>query len=261
MNTFKCIGVAILSLLFGACAMNPFAERGSERMKTEQRSVSGIDGVSLATTGELFIDVGNTESLRIEAEDNLISRIQTDVRSGILNIQTEAPGNLFFTQPVRYYLTVKRLNSISISSNGDIQAPDLKSDRFSINVSSSGNLRMGNLSTDALVVNISSSGDVTMGVLKAGSIVVSINSSGNLAIGGGEVRRQNIVINSSGEYKAQNLASEEADIVLNSSGDAAIRVRDRLSATLNSSSELSYWGNPSVNINKHSSGEAIRRGN
>lgn len=261
MNTFKCIGIAIVGLLFGACAMNPFAERGSGRMITEQRSVSGINGVSLATTGELFIEVGNTESLRIEAEDNLISRIRADVRGGILNIQTQAPGNLFFTQPVRYYLTVKSLNAISISSSGDVQAPDLKAERFSINVSSSGNLRLGNLQADSLDVNISSSGDVAMGVLKAGSIDVSIGSSGNLSIGGGEVKRQNIAINSSGEYKAQNLASEEADVVLNSSGDAAIRVRDRLSANLNSSSELNYWGNPSININKSSSGEAFHRGN
>jgi hypothetical protein len=261
MNTFKCLGVAIIGLLFSACAMNPYAERGSGRMTTEQRNVNGINGVSLATSGDLLIEVGNTESLRIEAEDNLISRIQTDVRDGILTIQMQSPGSLFFTQPARYYLTVKSLNSISISSSGDIWAPNFKSDRFSINVSSSGNLKMGNLSTDALAVNISSSGDVNMGVLNAGAIDVNISSSGNLAIGGGEVKRQNVEISSSGDYSAKNLASDEAVVALSSSGDADIRARDRLSAALSSSGDIHYWGNPSININKSSSGDLLRRGN
>jgi hypothetical protein len=44
---------------------------------------SDIAGVSLATVGELFIEVENTESLRIEAEDNLIPLIRTDVRNGV----------------------------------------------------------------------------------------------------------------------------------------------------------------------------------
>jgi hypothetical protein len=261
MNTFKCIGIAIWGLLFGACAMNRSAEYGSGRMKTEQRAVSGISGVSLETTGDLLIEVGNTESLRIEAEDNLISRIQTDVHDGILTIQTQAPNSLFFTQPARYYLTVKSLSAISISSSGDVWAPNLKSDRFSINISSSGNLKMGNLNTDALAVQISSSGDVNMGVLNAESIDVNISSSGNLAIGGGEVKRQNVEISSSGDYGAKNLASDEAVIDLSSSGEVDIRVRNRLSANLSSSGDIRYWGNPNVNINKSSSGDVIRRGN
>lgn len=261
MKVYKCIWIAIFGLLFSACAMNPYAERGSGRMITEQRPVSGISGVSLAAEGELFIEMGNAESLRIEAEDNLIPRIQTEVRDGLLTIQTQTTSNVFFTQPVRYYLTVKNLSSISISSSGDIHAPDLKSDRFSINVSSSGNLKMGNLHTEDLSVNISSSGDVTMGVLNAGLIDVNISSSGNLTIGGGEAKRQNIESSSSGDYRAQNLASDEAVVELSSSGNADIRARDRLSAALSSSGDVRYWGNPSVNINKSSSGDLIRRGN
>jgi hypothetical protein len=262
MKTIKCLGIGIFSLLFNACmVMDNFAERGSGRMATDQRNVSGVTGVSLATVGELFIEAGNTESLRIEAEDNLIPLIQTDVRDGVLTIQTGQPGNVHFTKSVRYYLAVKNMNSISIFSSGNIQAPDLKAERFSISVSSSGNLKMGDLQADALTVNIFSSGDVTMGVLNARLLEVNINSSGDLSIGGGEVERQNIAINSSGNYRAQNVASDESFISLNSSGDAAIRVRNQLTANLNSSGDLRYLGNPTVNVNKGSSGDLIHMGN
>lgn len=262
MKIFKCLGIGIVSLLFSACMVfDNFTERGSGRMTTEQRHVRGISGVSLHTEGELFIEVGNAESLRIESDDNLIPHIETDVRDGVLTIQTRQPGYMHFTRSVRYYLTVRNLNSIANFSSGDIQAPDLKAGRFFISVSSSGNLRMGNLQTDALTVNISSSGDVALGVLSAGLLEVNIDSSGDLNIGGGEVKRQDIVLSSSGDYKAQNLASEEANVSLNSSGDAAIRVRNQLTANLHSSGDLRYRGNPTINLNKGSSGEIIRMGN
>jgi hypothetical protein len=262
MKIIQCLGIGLAGLLFSACVMDRhFGERGSGRMATEQRPVSGISGVSLATAGDLFIEAGNTESLRIEADDNLIPMIQTEVHAGILTIQTREPGNFSFMPSMRYYLTVTSLNSIAIFSSGNIQVSNLKAETFAINISSSGDLKMGDLQTGMLAVNIFSSGNVSMGVLKAESLDVNISSSGDVNIGGGEVKRQNIAINSSGEYRAPNLASEETITVLNSSGDADIRVRDRLSVQLNSSGDVRYRGNPSVNISKNSSGDVIHAGN
>ena len=51
--------------------------------------MSGVTGVNLATIGHLTIELGDTESLRIEAEDNLMEYIETDVRSGKLRIRTQ----------------------------------------------------------------------------------------------------------------------------------------------------------------------------
>jgi len=100
-----------------------------------------------------------------------------------------------------------------------------------------------------------------MRVLNAQLLEANIRSSGNLNIGGGEVKKQNIVLNSSGDYKAQNLESDESDVSLISSGNAAIRVRDQLRADLHSSGDLRYRGNPTVNLNKGSSGNLIHIGN
>jgi hypothetical protein len=96
--------------------------------------------------------------------------------------------------------------------------------------------------------------------LNAGLLEANIRGSGDLNIGSAEVKRQNIVINSLGDYKAQNLASDESDVFLIISGNAAIRVRDQLRANLHSSDDLRCWGNPTVNLNKGSSGNLIHIG-
>jgi hypothetical protein len=258
--------LSILALSIQACQVGgiTFGDvktvRGSGDVVEETRVVSGVTDINLATIGHLSIAVGDTESLLIEAEDNLMEHIETDVRSGNLLIGTQDNVRLSPTRPVHYYLTVTSLDSIAISSSGDIEAPDLEAERFSITIASSGKLEMGDLETEALTVNISSSGDVTMGVLSANTLTVDIDSTGNLDIAGGEVKTQNITISSSGKYKAQDLASDEAEVRLNSTGSATIWVRDRLKASLNSSGDLRYRGTPTVDASTNSSGDVIQIG-
>ena len=235
----------LTTLVLSACGTIVFqgnrnAVRGSGNVVEETRSLSGVTGVNLATLGDLTIELGDTESLRIEAEDNLMEYIETDVRNGGLRIGTQEDVNLDPRRPVNYYLTVKGLDTIVISSSGDIQAPDLEAEGFSI--------------------TIASSGDLEMGVLNADTLEVDISSSGNLEIKGGEVKTQNVTISSSGKHTARDLASAEAEVHLNSDGSATIWVQDNLDANLSSSGDLRYRGNPTLNATTTSSGDVIQIG-
>jgi hypothetical protein len=231
---------------------------GSGTAGAENRSVGNVTGVELATPGTLDITIGSSESFRIEADDNLLQYIQTDVRGGTLVIRTRQGFNLQPVRPIKYHLTVVKLNSLAISSSGNISAEDLKSDAFSIAISSSGNLAIKKLDCNSLSVKISSSGDTLISTLNAKTINVIISSSGNLDIGGGQVLKQTINISSSGEYRAKNLASAGAEVTLTSSGEATIRVSDSLSGRLSSSGNINYIGSPQVNVNMTSSGKAIQ---
>ena len=257
----KLIALAFAILMVMACGVGNFGVvRGSGNVIEEKRTVSGISGVELATQGNLTIELGDTESLRIEAEDNLLEYFETTVRNGILIIRIRNNTNVRTTRPVNCYLTVKSVESIRIASSGDIQAPDLKTVQFSVNISSSGHLDMGSLEADSLKVKISSSGDVTMDELNADSLEVDISSSGNLTIAGGQVKSQNIDITSSGNYTAKNLASDEADVRISSSGEATIWAQDTLTVRLTSSGNVLYRGNPRVDLSSSSSGHVIQIG-
>jgi hypothetical protein len=260
-HTILLATIILATLVLSACGIGDGKTvRGSGNVVEETRAVSGVSGVELATIGTLTIAVGDTESLRIEAEDNLMEYLETEVRNGRLSIETQDNIRLDAKRPVNYYLTVTGLDTIEISSSGDIQAPDLEAERFSINISSSGDLEMGDLEADSLTVRISSSGDVTMGVLDANTLEVDISSSGNLTIASGQVKTQNITISSSGNYTAQDLESDEAVVRFSSSGSATIWVQDYLKANLSSSGDLRYRGNPTVDATTTSSGDVIQIG-
>jgi hypothetical protein len=230
----------------GGCSGSGHRVYGSGNVVRRDYSVSGISGVNLATIGTLYILFGDREELAIEAEDNLHEYFEAEVRRDILKIETRKNTNLRPKKPVKYYLTVKELDTIAISSSGDIEAPDIESGRFSVAVTSSGTLQMGDLDARSFSVTISSSGDVYVGDLKASDIDVAISSSGSLDIEGGAVEDQGISISSSGNYKAKRLKSETARVRLSSSGSAYLHVTDSLDVVISSSGSVYYVGNPAV---------------
>jgi hypothetical protein len=185
---------------------------------------------------------------------------ETEVRDGRLIIGTQDNVNLRATQPVHYYLTVTSLDTIVISSSGDIEALDLAAERFSVTIRSSGDLQMGDLEAGTVTVDISSSGDVTMGALRSDTLEVDVSSSGNLDVASSEIERQKVTISSSGHYAAEDLESVEAEVRLSSSGSAIIWVRDRLRVHLSSSGDVRYIGSPRVDATTTSPADVVQVG-
>jgi len=235
--------VLVLVLAILACNVATIGSntiRGSGNVVQEERPVGDFSGIQVTNQGDAIIELGQAESLVVEAEDNLLEHIVTEVRGNTLVLGTENNVNLNNTKPIRYHLTVMTLDDIHITSSGNVTAPAMEVNNFAVRVSSSGNLDMDGIEANRLEVDIS--------------------SSGNVNIGGGQVEEQNIAITSSGEYDGRNVDSRQAQVRLSSSGDATIRVSDRLQADLSSSGNVYYTGNPEVNINESSSGRAIQRG-
>jgi len=251
---------------------------GSGNVITQEREISSVDAVELATIGRMYIEIGNEEKLVIEAEDNVIEYFDVDVFGGRLTIDIKRDVNLRLNEPVRYYLTVKELTEVEVSSSGDIEVPDITADKFYVIVGSSGDIDMGNLTCTALDVRIKSSGDVTLRDVKAENteidinssgdvrleslngkfLVVDINSSGNVRIDGGVVEEQDVSISSSGDYRAKRLESKTAHVSSHSSGDAEVFATDYLKARLGSSGDVYYAGDPRVNEREGSSGRVRR---
>ncbi|NIO70352.1 MAG: hypothetical protein GTN71_15330 [Anaerolineae bacterium] len=238
---FVVVSVMVLSIL--ACQVGgPTGVRGSGSVVEEDRAVSGFTGVALLEgIGELTIKGGERESLRIEAEDNLMPYLETEVRNGVLEIDVQDGVNLNPTRPVRFYLTVKELDTIVLSGSGDIEAPDLEAKRFSVTISGSGDVEMGDLSADILNV--------------------TINGSGNLDIAGGRVEEQDITISGSGEYQAGGLNSGSVEITISGSGNATIWATDSLDVRVSGSGSVNYYGNPRTTFSGSGSGKLRSLGN
>jgi hypothetical protein len=213
--------------------------RGSGDVVEETREVRGFTGVTLATIGNLYIEQGDEEGLRIEAEDNLIPYFEIDVDGGMLEIGTKPGVNLRPTVPVNFYLTVKGLDTIRLAGSGDIEALGLEAGDLEVTVSGSGDVSMPDLDADRLAVVIAGSGDLSAS---------------------GQVDEQEITISGSGRVEARDLACAEAAVRITGSGSATVRVSDHLDVTISGSGSVRYIGSPAVEATVTGSGSVSQTG-
>lgn len=199
--------------------------RGSGNVQTEAREVSDFSEVELGGMGDLTITQGETEALEIEAEDNLIPYIITEVKGNRLMIYEESGYAFNPTKPIQIYLTVKSLDTLVLSGFGNVNADELNLGDLEITLSGSGNIELSDLIAESLDVTLSGFGNMTVS---------------------GAVPREVVKLSGAGAYDAGNLESDSATATLSGFGSCTVWVHEDLDATLSGSGSLSYYGNPSL---------------
>jgi hypothetical protein len=207
---------------------------GSGKVITEQRPVSEVSEVVLATRGDLTIDQNGTEALTVEGEDNILPLITTEVSGNRLTIRTKDGPDFNNTRPLRYRLSVKAINYIGAASSGNIGMAGVQSDQLTTEVTGSGNVTLTNVAGQDYTASTGGSGVTTV--------------SGNVV-------SEDITGVGSGNYDGSSLQSKSATVNLSGSGNATVRVSDTLNTTVNGNGSVHYIGNPKVTSQVHGSGQ------
>jgi len=211
--------------------------RGSGNMESEDRSVSGFSSVSISSGMNLYLKQDDTESLRIEAEDNILPMIITKVDNGKLEIKYRnlIIGGLNLNEPINVYLIVKDLKELHVSSGVRIESEEIKSDSLKIDLSSGADGKM---------------------IISSQNLSVNISSGSRLEISGQTVS-QDIDLGSGGEYSAGELMSKTVVIHASSGSNAVVNASDNLDVNISSGATVQYTGSPKV-VSDISSGGVLR---
>lgn len=219
----------VLALLFAGCTV------GSGDLITESRDVTGFDEIVLMTSGDVNVEVTGTESLEVEAEDNIMPLLTTEVVNGRLELGASEPFST--TRRITYTITAAELVGVAVAGSGDVDASGIDTDSFEATVSGSGNLDLsGTCAT--FEAAISGSG--------------SINPSGtctDLAV----------TVTGSGKFRGDELEAATGTVTVSGSGDAEVNVSDDLDVRISGSGDVRYRGDPSVSQNISGSGGVSRR--
>ena len=230
--------LTILFLLAGCDSLRTV--RGTGDIASEGREVSDFSAVQLAGIGTVVVDFGEKEMLRIEAEENLLPYLESEVEGGTLTLSIREGVNIIPTQGIFYYLTVSDLDAISVSGLGNIDTPRLEGTQVAINVNGGG--------------------EINVDELHAKDLDVLINGLGDLTIGGGEAADQAINISGGGNYKASELASEVTNVSISGLGSADVWARDALDVEISGGGSVNYVGRPQVTQNISGLGEVSPAG-
>jgi hypothetical protein len=220
------VWVLVIALGIGGCT-GFRTVRGSGKAASEEREVSDFTGVELATFGKVYVELGDEETLRIEADDNLLRYFETRVRDGVLEIGGRSRVTMLPVEPVTFYVTLRQLDTIVLSGLGSIESREgVETSKLSVEILGGGNVELRDLSADELAVRISGLGD--------------------LYIEEGQVQEQEVVISGGGNYRARGLKSADGEVRVTGLGSATVRVQESLKVEISGGGSVRYVGSPKV---------------
>ena len=253
-----------LFMIIGTVALNA--------QNREKRNVGDFTKIAFRVPGKVYLRQGSSNSVEIEGTKDVLSIVKTDVEGSTLKIHSPTKWNWSKTDKATVYITVRDLESVSVSGSGDLVGESNFSVRdLDLNVSGSGSMKLqieasgeveadvsgsGSLelkgSSRGIESDISGSGRTVLDMTVNGEAEFSISGSGRIEARG-KAKEVTTSISGSGRVMAADLETNRCKVRISGSGGMEIHVNDELDASITGSGSVGYRGNPSK-VNGSSSG-------
>ena len=225
----------ILAILFSSCGFDinfGNGKKGNGIVTEDHRPVNAdFTSISASEGLDVYVTQGNDFDIMVEADDNVIDLIGTDIKNGTLRIHAiENIGRA--TKKV--YVTLPVITTLETSSGaGLITKNTIRAQNIDLSASSGSRLEIMDLKAEKVTVDSSSGADIKMvGDTKA--------LYGNASSGSG--------------IKAENLTATTCEASASSGAGITVNVSESLIAKASSGGNIRYTGNAIVENKKSSSG-------
>ena len=228
---------SIFTLLFCLSFLtNIDAQRltGSGPIVTQDLDIDKFTGVSLSFSGDVYLRQGNTQSVRVEGQQNLIDHLNTEVSDGVWKLKFNAK-NINYKSKFKVYITVPTLTYAKVSGSG--------------NMTTQGSFT----GLDDLVAGVSGSGDLGMDV-ECNTLSVKVSGSGDVEMQG-SANAAHIKVSGSGTYDGYEMKTQNCEASVTGSGDISTYVSETLIATVTGSGDIDYKGGARVKAKVTGSGD------
>jgi hypothetical protein len=186
-------GLAWVALTLSACGTNITnitQIQGSGMIISSDRAVSDFSSIQINLGADLALSQGGSESMTIQADDNLMQYLETRVENGRLIVSTPSNTSITPSQPIRLSVRFTTLTEIEILGSS-ISAAALDLDALAIRFSGSGSTRLSGRADEQ---TIQIRGQATINNFDLASRQVSVDISGNGVIEVSAADTLNIVV-------------------------------------------------------------------
>jgi hypothetical protein len=228
------IGI-ILTILLSSCQFDlnfGEGERGNGNIQNQDRKVTENFTVIKASEGlDVFVTQASQASIKVEADENVINLIKTDIKNGVLKIHTDQNIGRA-TKSV--YISLPKITKLTASSGADL-------------------IGKSEIKSDYLEIDASSGADIVVQI-DANEVDLDASSGSDIRVSG-TVKRLTADASSGSDIKAGDLIAINGKASASSGADILLYVTQNLTANASSGSDIKYIGNPkSVSKNKSVSG-------
>jgi len=237
--SFSVILIVLLTSL-SACYYENNHERrieGSGPIVSRVIELDDFEGIIVQNSADVYITKGNTQRVEVEAPENIIRNLGTEVTGGVWKIRNTRP--VWRMKHLIIKITIPEFNLIKISGSGQVETetPFDNINDLDLRISGSGDLYL-NINADDILGRISGSGSIHLT---------------------GEAQRVDFSISGSGGINANDLKARKGSAKIGGSGSIRTYVTDDLDARISGSGSITYKGHPRINTNISGSGSIRSR--
>jgi hypothetical protein len=196
---------------------------GNGNVITKKRAVSSFNKIDVSGGFEIVLNQANKEKLELEADENLIDLIKTNVKNNTLYISSTKPiGN---SKTLRLYVTTVNVNEIKASG-----AIELKN--------------KGIYQVNSLEIDISGAADLDLD-LNVENLTIDMSGASEINLSG-IANNFEIKISGAGELQASKLKTNNTSIDVSGAGNAIVYVKKTLNIKVSGAGSIQYKGSPKI---------------
>ncbi len=226
--------LTVLVSITSTAQWNWFKVEGNGVYKKETREVGSFTGVASSGSWDVMLAYGNSTSIEIEGDENLLPYIETKVENNKLSIRAKKNGNIRSKNKIVVYVTLSKITGLYLSGSGDM-------------------IGKGNFSNQGTTnIGVSGSGSIRVDFNKFNRIDASVSGSGSVIMKGisDEVDAR---ISGSGSINCKEVVSDDATAHISGSGNIRVQANNSIDARISGSGNIYYIGG-AKNVRTHKAG-------
>ena len=226
MKSLKILATLSIAALMSSCDFDISIGQvtGNGHVVTEERSVyEDFDRVKGSAGLDVYLTEGNENKIVVEADENLMDIIETNISNGRLHITTARNKSIGRAKSKKVFVTYTNLTEVAASSGADVVSNSV-------------------INSENLTLDCSSGADLEVEI-NAGDVYAESSSGADLKVSG-RATSLNANASSGSDIKARDLEVLNCTAEASSGADITVNVKERLDGRASSGGDIKYYGNP-----------------
>ncbi|XCF06999.1 head GIN domain-containing protein [Tamlana crocina] len=237
----KIIVTFILSLVLFSCnfdmSFNPGVKGNGQVITTDRPITEGFSTIKATEGLNVILTQSKTESISVEADENLQELILTDVENGVLKIHTKSQIGKATAKNIRVSFSI--VSEIISTSGSEVSSTNT-------------------ITAEQLNLKSTSGSDMSLDVDTA--VLTCKSTSGSDMRLSGKTTKLVAEATSGSDIQAADLMAESSEVKATSGADITVNTSKELTAKATSGGDIKYYGNPEkVEKNDSASGNIKRK--
>ncbi|KAA2239651.1 DUF2807 domain-containing protein [Chitinophaga agrisoli] len=213
--------------------------KGNGDVKQEDRQAGKFKDIGTSGEFKVYITQGNTHTIKVEAESNLLPYIETKIDGDELEVRVKKGYEIKGTKPINIYVTMQEINELAASGAGGFYS-------------------RSKLKTDELELAVSGAADADLDV-DAREVKVSVSGAANVKLKG-SASEADYAVSGKADIAAFDLQSNDVKVGISGSANASVNAQKKLEIGVSGMGNVKYKGNPSVSQSVSGMGKVSKEG-